>query len=63
MGTLEKIFDEQPPVAPQGCIAQAWTVAEVLRAWHILQPSPIKHPQKTTHTQYKIIVSPLKLSF
>ena len=23
-----------PPFVPRGCIAQAWTVAEVLRAWH-----------------------------
>jgi len=34
LGTLGEIFDGQPPFAPQGCIAQAWTVAEVLRAWH-----------------------------
>ncbi len=40
MGTLEEIFDEQPPVAPQGCIAQAWTVAEVLRTWHIIHAVP-----------------------
>jgi len=33
LGTLGEIFDGDPPFAPRGCIAQAWTVAEVLRAW------------------------------
>lgn len=33
LGTLGEIFDGDAPFAPQGCIAQAWTVAEVLRAW------------------------------
>ncbi len=33
LGTLAEIFDGDPPHAPCGCIAQAWTVGEVLRAW------------------------------
>ncbi len=33
VGSLSEIFDGDPPFAPRGCIAQAWTVAEVLRAW------------------------------
>ena len=33
LGTLGEIFDGDSPFAPRGCIAQAWTVAEVLRAW------------------------------
>jgi predicted glycogen debranching enzyme len=33
IGTLSEIFDAEPPYTPRGCIAQAWTVAEVLRAW------------------------------
>jgi len=33
LGTLSEIFDAEPPFTPRGCIAQAWTVAEVLRAW------------------------------
>jgi predicted glycogen debranching enzyme len=44
LGTLGEIFDGQPPHAPRGCIAQAWTVAEVLRAWHMIQKSPTKKP-------------------
>ncbi len=32
IGQLSEIFDAEPPYAPRGCIAQAWTVAEVLRS-------------------------------
>ena len=32
IGTISEIFDAEPPYAPRGCIAQAWSVAEVLRA-------------------------------
>jgi predicted glycogen debranching enzyme len=34
LGTLSEIFDGDAPFMPRACIAQAWTVAEVLRAWH-----------------------------
>jgi predicted glycogen debranching enzyme len=33
LGTLSEIFDGDPPHLPNGCIAQAWTVGETLRAW------------------------------
>ena len=33
IGTLSEIFDAERPYAQRGCIAQAWSVAEVLRAW------------------------------
>ncbi|MDM9380313.1 amylo-alpha-1,6-glucosidase [Chlorogloeopsis sp. ULAP01] len=33
VGSLSEIFDGNAPMTPRGCIAQAWTVAEVLRAW------------------------------
>ncbi len=33
IGSLSEIFDGDAPMVPRGCIAQAWTVAEVLRAW------------------------------
>lgn len=33
IGSLSEIFDGDPPCTPRGSIAQAWTVAEVLRAW------------------------------
>jgi predicted glycogen debranching enzyme len=31
VGTCSEIFDGDPPHTPRGCIAQAWTVAELLR--------------------------------
>ncbi|HJZ64577.1 MAG TPA: amylo-alpha-1,6-glucosidase [Candidatus Acidoferrum sp.] len=36
LGSLAEVFDADPPHAPGGCIAQAWTVAELLRAWKLL---------------------------
>jgi predicted glycogen debranching enzyme len=32
LGTVSEIFDGDAPHAPRGCIAQAWSVAELLRA-------------------------------
>jgi predicted glycogen debranching enzyme len=40
LGTLAEIFDGDAPHRPRGCIAQAWTVGEILRAWKELQPLP-----------------------
>lgn len=37
VGSLSEIFDGDPPHTPRGCVAQAWTVAEVLRAWQQLE--------------------------
>jgi predicted glycogen debranching enzyme len=31
VGSVSEIFDAEPPYAPRGCIAQAWSVAELLR--------------------------------
>ena len=42
MGTISEIFDGDAPHTPRGCIAQAWSVAEVLRLWarcHHLVPT------------------------
>jgi predicted glycogen debranching enzyme len=33
VGSISEIFDAQEPYTPRGCIAQAWSVAEVLRTW------------------------------
>jgi predicted glycogen debranching enzyme len=33
LGTISEIFDGNPPHSPRGCIAQAWSVAEPLRAF------------------------------
>lgn len=38
VGSISEIFDGDPPFTPRGCIAQAWSVAELLRCWALLQP-------------------------
>jgi predicted glycogen debranching enzyme len=38
VGTIAEIFDAEEPFAPRGCIAQAWSVAEVLRCWLTTEP-------------------------
>ena len=37
LGSIAEIFDAEPPHAPRGAIAQAWAVAETLRAWDALE--------------------------
>ena len=32
LGQLSEIFDGDAPHTPRGCVAQAWSVAELLRA-------------------------------
>jgi predicted glycogen debranching enzyme len=32
-GSIFEIFDADSPYIPRGCITQAWSVAEILRAW------------------------------
>ena len=36
LGTLSEIFEGNPPFTPRGCIAQAWSVGEVLRIWNLV---------------------------
>jgi predicted glycogen debranching enzyme len=33
IGTIGEIYDAEEPHHPRGCVAQAWSVAEVLRCW------------------------------
>jgi glycogen debranching enzyme len=33
LGTVSEIFDGDPPFTPRGCVAQAWSVGELLRAF------------------------------
>jgi predicted glycogen debranching enzyme len=44
IGSISEIFDAEPPFTPRGCIAQAWSVAEVLRAW--VKTANDKHPAR-----------------
>jgi predicted glycogen debranching enzyme len=36
LGSVSEILEGDPPHLPRGCIAQAWGVAEVLRAWRLI---------------------------
>lgn len=43
VGTISEIFEGEAPFAPKGCIAQAWSVAELIRIWmhyKLFQDSP-----------------------
>jgi predicted glycogen debranching enzyme len=40
IGSISEIFDAQAPFTQRGCIAQAWSVAEVLRCFAITESSP-----------------------
>jgi predicted glycogen debranching enzyme len=48
MGTVSEIFDGDAPHIARGCFAQAWSVAEILRAWIYLErkiPKPLGTPK------------------
>jgi len=36
LGSISEIFDGEAPHKPRGCIAQAWSVAELLRAHRLI---------------------------
>ena len=36
LGSISEIFDGDAPFVPRGAFAQAWSVAEVLRAWQLV---------------------------
>lgn len=37
LGSVSEILEGDPPHLPRGCIAQGWSVAEVLRVWRLLE--------------------------
>jgi predicted glycogen debranching enzyme len=39
--TIPEVFDAQAPHRPNGCISQAWSVAEVIRAWALVKEKKI----------------------
>jgi predicted glycogen debranching enzyme len=44
VGSISEIFDADEPYVPRGCVAQAWSVAEVLRGLartHSTEPVPV----------------------
>jgi len=47
VGSISEIFDAEDPFAPRGCIAQAWSVAEVLRCLVcVSEPSLVSSPPR-----------------
>ncbi|HWH68551.1 MAG TPA: amylo-alpha-1,6-glucosidase, partial [Candidatus Sulfotelmatobacter sp.] len=38
IGSISEIFDAEPPFTERGCLAQAWSVAEMLRCWVKTEP-------------------------
>jgi glycogen debranching enzyme len=42
VGSLGELFDGDPPFTPRGCVAQAWSVAETLRAWLALRAAEVQ---------------------
>jgi predicted glycogen debranching enzyme len=42
VGSISEIFDAELPHTPRGCIAQAWSVAELLRVWIKTSPSNLR---------------------
>ncbi|MCS6873170.1 MAG: amylo-alpha-1,6-glucosidase [Pyrinomonadaceae bacterium] len=47
VGQISEIFDAEPPHQHRGCFAQAWSVAEVLRAYKLINDSSLAHKGKT----------------
>jgi len=42
LGTISEIFDGDAPYLPRGAFAQAWSVAEILRAWRACHDAGLK---------------------
>jgi predicted glycogen debranching enzyme len=45
LGTIGEIFGGDPPFPPAGCYAQAWSVAELFRAWEYLSGTAKTNPK------------------
>jgi glycogen debranching enzyme len=48
IGSISEIFDAEEPYTPRGCVAQAWSVAEVLRSWVKTAQAPENRPATPT---------------
>ncbi|HYG65965.1 MAG TPA: amylo-alpha-1,6-glucosidase, partial [Thermoanaerobaculia bacterium] len=45
LGSVSEVFDAEEPYTPRGCVAQAWGVAELLRAWILTEPKRREDPR------------------
>ncbi|MCA9642710.1 MAG: hypothetical protein KC492_18565, partial [Myxococcales bacterium] len=50
VGSIAEIFDGSAPHSPNGCIAQAWSVGELIRAHVWLSRSLHPHPQNQSQS-------------
>jgi predicted glycogen debranching enzyme len=63
LGTISEIFDAEPPHSPRGCMAQAWGVAEILRAYvedvmaETLKVAPVRAQKKSTSAKLSSAVA------
>jgi glycogen debranching enzyme len=51
IGSISEIFDAEPPFTPRGCVAQAWSVAEVLRILVKLRHAMAQQQKQQPHAQ------------
>ena len=54
VGSVAEIFDAEAPYTPRGCIAQAWSVAELLRCWQRTAPRSEDVIRKTNPTTHQV---------
>jgi predicted glycogen debranching enzyme len=54
IGTISEIFDGDAPHSPQGCIAQAWSVGEILRVVKAYDLSPNGIISSSSHPHTKM---------
>ena len=50
IGSISEVFDAEAPFTPRGCIAQAWSVAELLRVWVKLDTARLASPSVSSGT-------------
>lgn len=48
IGSINEIFDATEPYTHRGCVAQAWSISEVLRAWMKVSKKTIKSQNLST---------------
>jgi glycogen debranching enzyme len=62
VGSVSEIFDGAPPHEPRGCIAQAWSVAEILRVSleHDLFDNPAKKKKRPINRVEEVLKNSIK---
>ncbi len=54
LGTISEIFDGDAPFAPRGCIAQAWSVAQILQAYDELERHQNRQARAESTTKQEV---------